>query len=666
MNRLIFFSSLFLCWNSFSQTQEENELLESLSIQNANDQERSVPWVDQGNFRKWDINKFNLDKLDQLEILETSKRRSLFEFLSNNRPILHLNELQTIHELEKNDLKTLSQIFYVSENSSFRDLEKDIWRPDISILMYRVKSLIQKKSGFQKHHLDGGFVGNPLATRLRFLHRKYGHYSFGFLSDKDPGEAQNAIIANPLSDRYLSAHAFVEGKGILKKLCLGDFLIQHGEGLVFSQGFALGKGPETIFNIKKPESGLRPYTSAFENGTFRGVAAGIELFGINITSYVSSIKRNSTIKHVNQPFSGTFQTFFNSDLFRTENEIRKRGSVHEFSIGGIISKKLIRKRLKLNLNIRRDEFSLPLSKTINSFQTIQAKQQLFASTSFSFSEKGLFGFGELAISGNGASAFILGGIFQIHKNWDLGVQARSFSSDYLNLNSKPFSEYGTGNNEKGIYTSLKWKPHYKLSIEGYFDLYSRLSPHLNDPFVSGGTDNLLHLKFKKSKSEMFRLIYKSEKRSTPGEEAKEMESTRYYGSYRKSLTQKTMIQTRVFLNRNKFDKAYSGFGLVQEVNLNFSKANISGLVGLFETDNHATAIYFFERNFFWEYSIPGFSGRGIHFNGLIKIVPIHRISIWMRINHTLYLDRKEIGSGLDRLNSNQKTEVGAMIRLSLF
>src|SRR3546814_1029555 len=71
---------------------------------------------------------------------------------------------------------------------------------------------------------------------------------------------------------FYSAHLLLKpSRGVFKKIVLGDYLLQFGQGLVLWNGFSLGKGPAAL-NIARQGRGIRAHSSAGESYFFRGLA----------------------------------------------------------------------------------------------------------------------------------------------------------------------------------------------------------------------------------------------------------------------------------------------------------------------------------------------------------------------------------------------------------
>ena len=77
----------------------------------------------------------------------------------------------------------------------------------------------------------------------------------------------------------------------------------------------------------------------------------------------------------------------------------------------------------------------------------------------------------------------------------------------------------------------------------------------------------------------------------------------------------------------------------------------------FETDDYNSRIYVYENDLLYSFSIPVFYDKGfryyLNFNyGLSK-----NSTFWLRWSQTIYKDKFSIGSGLDEIAGNKKSEI---------
>jgi len=75
------------------------------------------------------------------------------------------------------------------------------------------------------------------------------------------------------------------------------------------------------------------------------------------------------------------------------------------------------------------------------------------------------------------------------------------------------------------------------------------------------------------------------------------------------------------------------------------------------TGSYQSRIYTYEQDLTGSYSIPSFSGKGSKVIFLVKFKLTRSIKLSLKIGHLVYDDRESIGSGLDEISGDTKTEV---------
>ncbi|MFB6306081.1 MAG: hypothetical protein ABEH43_03685, partial [Flavobacteriales bacterium] len=85
-------------------------------------------------------------------------------------------------------------------------------------------------------------------------------------------------------------------------------------------------------------------------------------------------------------------------------------------------------------------------------------------------------------------------------------------------------------------------------------------------------------------------------------------------------------------------------------------------LAIFNTNSHNTALYAYEHDVLYAFSVPAYSGQGIRTYFLIKYEMSSSLSCWLRWGEWFYYDRKKVGSGLNEISGNSKNEMKLQIR----
>jgi hypothetical protein len=86
---------------------------------------------------------------------------------------------------------------------------------------------------------------------------------------------------------------------------------------------------------------------------------------------------------------------------------------------------------------------------------------------------------------------------------------------------------------------------------------------------------------------------------------------------------------------------------------------------LFDTWSYNERIYSYENDVLYGYSVPAYEGKGIRCFLLVSWSPSRKLEIWLRYAQTFYTDRNTVGTGLDQIDGNMKSEIKLQIRIRI-
>ena len=137
---------------------------------------------------------------------------------------------------------------------------------------------------------------------------------------------------------FYSAHFQLNDVSIFKKIIVGDYVAQFGQGLTMWTGMSFGKGSGIDGMIKKPRM-VDHYSSANESAFMRGEAAVIKLKDFTITEFVSYKSLDAGIAQADTltEEEDLVTSFLETGYHRTPSEIAKRHTIKEFVTGGNVT-----------------------------------------------------------------------------------------------------------------------------------------------------------------------------------------------------------------------------------------------------------------------------------------------------------------------------------------
>lgn len=208
-----------------------------------------------------DLNTTERNESQSLFFLSENQINGIIYYRENYGEFLSIYELPTIDGFESDDIKQLAH-FITNDNNKRMSFKNAIKQPAAHDLFLRSKIILETKKGYTlpdtlgSGKLTSRYAGNPNHLYARYLFANPGYYSFGFTIEKDPDEQ---LIWEPKTNRYgmdyCSFHVMIENRGVLKKVIIGDFSLDFGQGLVCGSGLNFGKGTEPVTTIRRNSLG---------------------------------------------------------------------------------------------------------------------------------------------------------------------------------------------------------------------------------------------------------------------------------------------------------------------------------------------------------------------------------------------------------------------------
>lgn len=632
-----------------------------------------------------DLNRADREVLQATYLLNPLQLNNFFEYREAYGNLLSIYELQVIPDFDLPTIYKLLPFVMVKESNHFYASgakPKKIGGAKNNFLIMRYERTVEKKQGFSMPVLKADsswssrYLGSADKLYMRFKAQLQKGFSVGFSAEKDAGEQ---LIWDPATKRYgldfWSFHIGVKDKGKLKTLVLGDYAMQFGQGLLLGAGFAPGKGAEPIATIKRGNLGIRPYTSIIESGFFRGIGATIGFNKLDLTAFYSHNFRDAA-EHLNTDSLSNEDTYISSlqvsGLHRTANEIAAKSAIKEQGVGTNLSYSSSNHRILLGLTAVYTDFSVPLYKTprlYNQFE-FNGGYNYNIGSFYSVSWYNVNLFGEAAWSASGGMGLVSGAMMSLSQQWEMSALYRRYDRDFHTFYGAAFGENTKNINEEGVYLGLKYKPNPKISFTAYFDQFRFpwLKYRVNAP--SQGTEVLARMEIKPSRKMLFYGQYRRKAKAINvegetinlkliAEGVKQSLSFNMDVAPHASLDFKTRIQFSHYALDNNYTR---GFIIAQDLNFSFWKLRMSARTALFDTDDYDNRQYIYEKDVLYGYSIPAYYRRGVRNYIVVQYNVLRNLSFWAKISRTQYVNQDSIGSGLEMIEGNAKTDIKYQVR----
>ncbi len=361
------------------------------------------------------------------------------------------------------------------------DLEPEaarVWtKPSQHWLMMRCGASFPLPRGFNTELVDDRFHGMPSAMMVRYRLSDPGHYDMGFTLEQDAGEQ---IIWQPEKKTYgvdyYSIHAMVENRGVIKKMILGNYSLDFGQGLIYGSGWHKGRGTDPIIGIRANNRGIRPYRSAFENRDFMGAALTLQLGrSFQWTGFWSGVHRDALPQEEFAVEEDLYITYIRTTgLHRNNKEKDAKHRIRDQSFGTNLSYASENRRFKMGVNAMITHYDLPIKPITRQYNmhAFSGRRNAVAGLYGSYLLKQFLFFGESAASESGGTAFLGGLISDLSPMVQFSLLGRKYDPRFHSFYSKAFGEDSRNNNENGLYTGIRIKPHRSWVLGLFYDRFS--------------------------------------------------------------------------------------------------------------------------------------------------------------------------------------------------
>lgn len=601
--------------------------------------------------------------LSALQIAQFFRYRNFLGLLTD------LHELQAVPDW---DLATIRELLpYVTLNPSGitgKSLLQQLSTGDHQVLL-RLSRTLQPARGF-KVEGEHGFAGDRNQVLARYLYRHGQDLQYGITAEKDAGEP--ILKKGRATPDFASAHFFWRGKGLIKTLAIGDYTANLGQGLTQWQALAFGKSAE-VLTIKRQGAPLRPYSAAGESYFLRG--AGIVL-GKGAWEAILFAARQKI--HANVAFNDlgekVITSFSPSGLHRTLSEYIDRKSVGQFVGGG--SLKYSRSVLQAGINGVYHQFAVPVQKDEAPYNlyAMQGRRFFNLSADYGYTIRNLHLFGEAAVDFLGRPAIVQGALLSAHAAVDLSLLVRHMHKGYSAVAANPFTEASNSTNEQGIYLGLQWRLPSRIRINAYADLFRSPWLRFRVDAPGSGSDYLVQVLYQPSKEMEAYLLFRSEQKPVNSVvpraglrtvEGRQRQAIRL--QFARALGNGWLVRSRTEMVGVRRDENNLSTGFLCFADAHYRAMGKPGLdlrVAWFETKDFDSRIYAYEQDVLYSYSIPALSGKGLRAYGNLRLQINQQLSAWLRLAHTVYTDRKTMGSGLMTIDGNNRTDLRVQAILS--
>jgi hypothetical protein len=619
-------------------------------------------------FRKHPINLNTaaVEELQSLKIITDLQINNFIRYRIIFGSLINIYELQAVPTWDISTIKKILPYVFAGSTVSIKERLLSRFHGGDQSLLFRITRVLEKPNGYDTS-LSNHYLGdrNHLLFRYRYQYKDLLY--FGLTGDKDAGEQFFKGSQSKGFDFY-SFHFFVRRLGIIKSFALGDYTVNLGQGLIQWQSLAFGKSSE-VMSIKRQAPVLVPYRSAGEFYFNRGVAITLQRKNIEATTFASYKKISGNI--VNDTIE-RFTSLLASGYYRTPSEIADKNRIALTSFGGNINYQT--SSFKIGVNTVAHHFNIPFQKADEPYNlyAISGKEVFNSSIDYSYTFKNIHLFGEAAIDKNFHKAFVNGMLMSVDPKVDLSILYRNIARHYQSLFGNACTENTTPVNEKGIYSGIAIRPTQGWQLNAYADFFKFpwIKYLVNAP--TRGDDYLVQLSYQPNKQFGMYVRYKNKNKpvDSSGNGVIYYPQDQVKQNLRVHLSQQLLssfsINSRfelLWLNHGS-KRAEQGFLSYAEGDYEWKKLSANLRLQYFETNGYNSRIYVYESDVLYSFSIPAFYDKGFRYYLSLHYEITGKLQVWLKCAQTIYNNKSVIGSGLDEIGGNSRSELKIQIRYS--
>ena len=627
------------------------------------------------------LNKASIEDIYALGLLTTLQANSLIYYRDNVGKLINIYELQAIPNW---DLPTIRRVLpFVRIKGKIDDFNvrssKLLFGGKHQLFM-RYSRILEEQKGYSPADTlnDGRLSSRYLGSQDKIYARyKYGYgrkISYGITAEKDAGE-EFFQGSQPQGFDFYSAHFYMSDVGPFSQVIVGDYEMRFGQGLTVWNSLGFGKSAY-VMNVKRQGAHIRPYTSVHEINFFRGVAATVDVTeDLSVTAF-GSIKPIDVNVLAIDTLSDEIISISAINEFgahRTESELRTKGAVNQSDVGAHIQYE--KRQYGIGASISYNKYDKPILRSDNPYNRFRfsGDSNLNYSVDYKLLVGNLHFFGETAFSSQGGMATLNGVLASLHPTINLSIVQRYFGRDYEAPYSNAFSESSSIINESGVFMGAEIRPIKNWTVRAYFDIYNHNWLRFRTDAPSTGSDKLIQIDYKPSRSLVAYGRLKSETKdrnlsgnltNTDYTTPTNITSLRFNLKYKlnKSITLKSRMEFSWF--DDEVNPVKKGFMAYQEFSYKPLSFPLSFDIRymMFDTDGFDTRIYTYEKDVLYFFSIPAYFDRGRRYYITARYKLIRGVDVWLRFAQTTFYNRETIGGGLEEIDGNTRSEFKAQVR----
>jgi hypothetical protein len=585
-------------------------------------------------FKKIDINAASYDDWASLGILTPSQITAILQHRGKHGDFLSVYELGAVDGISQTTLQQLLPFLYVRT----------------SVAAGKIDSPKHEFLGYWKNSLNNdsfdAYAGENYKVRSSYSFESL-RLSARMQAEKDEGEP---CFSRQISTfDYLSAAIEYRPQSWIKKIIVGDYTCQFGQGLVLWNRLDFSQNIYTA-NLCRIKSGARMHRTFEENNFFRGVSVTAGGNGWELTCWGSTKFRDATVSRTDS--AGTvvaISSFQNNGIHATAGQLAGRHSVREDVLGADMHwewKNVVWGFCGYHTNLSADYVprSLPyLSQrfTGNRFWATSSYARLHMREAIFYAEN--------AVANSLQNFAFIGGVCYMPQsgltfNW----LYRYYPSGYFAPYANAYSVNTSVSNEKGFCVVANYQFAEKFVTLVQFDFADFLWLRYGE---KAPTDKNRLMVQQEYITEPIRLLFRYRYDWGGGDLSGEGEPVfkkQHYVTFQvwQQVQENLMLHHRFDATLSRSPYRSKGMMIAQDVDWKvLRRLTLSGRYALFTTDDWNSRLYAYEKNIWQIYSYGVYNGNGVRASFMVKWDISRHFRWWLRYGLTVYSNKNTATSG---------------------
>jgi len=548
------------------------------------------------------INSADKDEIARLFFLSDFQVKVLVDYVNTSGKIISVYEIANLPGFDKETASMLNIFIRLDENIE-KEEYKSRWRNTF------MTNVIWKPADN-----DTSWIGSDARILAKYKFNA-GGFSGGVLAEKDQGE--KLLNGNPPLPDLLSGHIAWNGKGIIRRMIIGDYSARFGQGSNINTTMRTGLSLHSP-GYMAAKSEIRPYTSTDENNFFRGAAAELAFKKLSLSLFYSRNSIDASLSASANSEPETVTSFYTTGLHNTISSLKKKDALTDLNYGMNFSYNL--KNFRTGATWSEEQLSLPVTRNNNDpgkiYDFAGIRNSIYTLYYNALVNRILL-FGELSANESFKYSAIQGVTLRPSDRLIVNLLYRNNEDGFFSMHGKTPGSSSTSGGSNALLGNFTFEAAKYLFISAGCDFqkFSWLKYRTSSPSYTNRRE--IRLKYSRSEKLVFEGAYylnlsTSDNDKITGIPGLEETITRTFtGSFRYSFAGNLTLGTKL-CRKTAYPSESKGSLLLQDVNYRFTRIPVTVWLRycVFNTDNWDTRIYTYENDLLYSFSIPALYGSG--------------------------------------------------------